>query len=204
MKVLHSESFQKKFLIGYLVLAVAILLFCMAYFEMRDVNSWVVRCFNFLSHVDSSGFLVFVGVAAGLVYIKSTYFFYRSGVFVFGMFFSISQAVIGAVGEITVSSVLAFTLVATAVLGGIGIMIFSFLAMAVYEYEIKKRGVDGSNLSKNDQFDSTKKLDQKVKENFNLNPSLKNDSAQPSPAPSDLAHDLRYSRSRARRSRAQR
>lgn len=38
----------------------------------------------------------------------------------------------------------------------------------------------------------------------NLGHASKNDSAQPSPAPSDLAHDLRYSRSRARRSRAQR
>lgn len=38
----------------------------------------------------------------------------------------------------------------------------------------------------------------------NLNPSKKNGSAQPSPAPSDLAHDLRYSRSRARRSQEQR
>ncbi|BCB61588.1 hypothetical protein HaloA020_22890 [Halomonas sp. A020] len=37
-----------------------------------------------------------------------------------------------------------------------------------------------------------------------LDLAKKNDSAQPSPAPSDLAHDLRYSRSRARRSRAQR
>jgi|GEM_PF-6268337 len=38
----------------------------------------------------------------------------------------------------------------------------------------------------------------------NLGHASKNESAQLSHAPSDLAHDLRYSRSRARRSRAQR
>lgn len=38
----------------------------------------------------------------------------------------------------------------------------------------------------------------------NLNPVIKNDSAQPSHVPIDLAHDLRYSRSRARHFRARR
>lgn len=204
MQALHSESFQRKFLISYFTLAILVLVFCLAYFERYYINNWFVGCFNFLSKVDSSGFLIFVGVAAGLVYITSAYFFYRAGVFLFGMTFSILQAAIGAIGEISFPSTLHFFLTASTVISGVGFIVFSVLAMAAYEYEIKKREADLSSLSGKDHSHSTDESNQKITKDLNLNLSAKNGSVRLFHSRDDLTLDLRYSQSDVHHSQDQR
>lgn len=157
----------------------------------------VVSFYNFMGKVDPSGFLIFAGVAAAVIYKSPSLNYFRDITFFTAFWFAIAQASVAAMDDMSLSSLLSPTqsfLISAMVIFGFGFVLFSVLAVVAYAIESKENAV----------AEEKKKCEENTVTNINLNPSLKNDPAQPFPAPSDLAHDLRYSRSRARRSRAQR
>jgi len=75
---------------------------------------------------------------------------------------------------------------------GFAFVLFSLLAMAAYEHELKN---GHSNDSEKNGLDPSRSAT-----SVNLNLSMKNDALQPSHDPSGLTLDLRYSQSDAHRS----
>lgn len=161
-----------------------------------EKNCNLVDIWNFIRCIEPSGFLIFAGIAAGLTYAKHSLIFYRNATFITGFFFALIQSAIAGMAAIPPCSKLSgleYFWLGLTVISGIGFVIFSIVAMAVYEHE-KKDSHAGNEIDGKEAKDL----------HINLNLSLKNDSAQPSPAPADLAHDLQYSRSHSRRSQEQR
>lgn len=196
MDKLLSQSFQKKLLLIYF--ASFISAFCL--FKIFTYYGFfydsVVKTYNLLGEIDPAGTLVFAGVAAGLIFTSDKLLFYKNVVFMFGFVFAFSQAFLDALGPIVRLSGNATFAVFLVLITGVGFTVFSFIAMAAYEHEKRMERKDSLKPGQEENGSNTNHV--------SPNPSSKNDSAQPSPALSDLAHDLRYSRSRARRSRAQR
>lgn len=183
-------------------------LFCFAVLAWggysSNVKCFIIDVFNFMSEVNPSGILIFAGIAAGISYRRYQHVFYRSAAFVCGFLFAISQSVSAAMDNVyrgggvfcqTPSDVVVFLSVSM-VFCGVGFVWFSFLAMIAHENE-QKIPKEGGRPSK---------IEGEPSENFsiNLNLSLKTDDVPSAPALSDLAHDLRHSRSHARRYRARR
>lgn len=190
MKHFLSEKIQLLLLVSLLVLSFIVMVSFLIVFDRYLVNKWYVDCFNFIGKLEPSGALVFAGIAAGLTYTAHRLLFYRNMVFMFGFVFAICQAVISARGSIYVLEPEIMVLMYITLTSGVGFIFFSFLAIAAYEYDRRNE--------KNDDLKSENK--EANNKYINLNPSVKNGSEQISHVPSGLAHDLRYSRSRARRS----
>lgn len=160
----------------------------------------VFDIFSFMNKVDSSGFLIFAGIASGIIYTKTSLVFYRNIAFLSGFVYAIAQSAIAAM-EVPVEAsfypTIGIVLLLVAVLiFGLAFIIFSLLAMAAYEHELKNGHSNGSDKNGLDACRSANSV--------NLNLSMKNDSVQPSHDPSGLTLDLRYSQSGAHRSPEQR
>lgn len=196
----HSIKVQKIIVRGYFSLVLLALLLFMFFADPLYVNSSFKNSYNFIRKIDASGFLIFAGVASAVIYINASLFNYKLLAFMTGFIFAIAQSLIAASDPIVVlhfnPNLAQVVLMSAVIVCGAGVLIFSFLAVAVVGYDLKSL----SDINKNGISENVNSAENVI----NPNPSVKNDSEQPSPAHADLAHDLRYSRSRARRSRAQR
>lgn len=190
----HSERTQKVLFFSYILSFSAAIPIYLWVFDAPMYQYLFFNIFSFMHKVDSSGFLIFAGIASGIIYTRVALVFYRNVAFLSGFAFAISQASIAAMevpeSVYFIPTKMQTICLITALMSGGAFVIFSLLAMAAYEYEIK-------NDSSNDLRNGGKECSSS---NISLNLSVKSGSVQPSPAPSDLALDLRYSRSRARRS----
>lgn len=196
MELLLSRKIQLLIFIGYLLLSVllAYLWLASGYAVER-----VVSFYNFMGEVDASGILIFSGVAAALIYRNPSLNYFREIAFLMAFSFSIAQASVAAMEKLTLNSSLTFLhlfLISSIVIFGFGFVLFTILAMLAHSKESKDKVVSEERKKSGDN--------QSANFTVNLNLSVKSGSEQPSHAPADLAHDLRYSRSRARRSRGRR
>lgn len=174
--------------------------FAIYFFSFNGGSCFVISFFNFMRKVDSSGFLIFAGIAAGIYLKIYEHLFYRSFAFVTGFAFAVAQGASKAMNEVETSvnycqdpSTAVLVAFVVMFICGIGFVLFSFLAMMVQESEQKLEN-NAERRSKNRPSNSDEII---------VTPSLSSKSAdaRPAHAPSGLAQDLRLSRSRVRRSR---